>query len=253
MINSIESDIIGSAFYALPIGAQSKIEFKSNELIISCAPGLEEHIHYAEILEFNIYGPGKIVSGGGFVGGGYGAEGALLGIAASAILNAATTKSAIQTFISVITLKGELHFLCKSHEPYILRIGLSRVYAIMRHLDTKKIRDYFENLDSLIQTNSVSQESANKIKSEFSRKHNFLPTHGYLISSINHGFSAYKAGILVDDLLIKYNTIEITTDNDLSNAIKNATEHNCLLIVRNGTLITINCEPGRLGIDGRIV
>ena len=87
---------------------------------------------YFELVEFNITGPGSVTSGGGFVGGGFGVEGAIEGMAIAAILNGLTTKTKIHTFITLITNFGELHLHYDKMEPSVMRVVLASVFQRMR-------------------------------------------------------------------------------------------------------------------------
>jgi S1-C subfamily serine protease len=116
------------------------------------------------------------------------------------------------------------------------------------------VTSHFQKLDTLYKSNIISKEVYDRIKTEFSGRDNYLPKSGYLISSVSHSGTAQKSGVLVGDLLVKYNTKAITSDEDLSNAIKSSTlTGNTILVARNGQLFSLACDPGRLGIDGRIV
>lgn len=92
-------------------------------------------IPYAEIASMDISGPGSVTRGGGFIGGGFGVEGALEGMAVATVLNALTTKTKIHTFISITTNIGELHLHYSGMEPGALRIALSPVVFALRRLD----------------------------------------------------------------------------------------------------------------------
>lgn len=87
---------------------------------------------YFELADFEISGPGTVTTGGGFVGGGFGVEGALQGMGIAAILNGLTTRSKIHTFITLITNFGELHLHYDQMEPSALRVVLASVFQRMR-------------------------------------------------------------------------------------------------------------------------
>ena len=52
---------------------------------------------YSEVEGLEIGGPGLVKTGGGFVGGGFGARGAIEGMAIAAVLNGLTTRTSIKT------------------------------------------------------------------------------------------------------------------------------------------------------------
>lgn len=89
-------------------------------------------ILYAEIEDVEIGGPGLVKSGGGFIGGGFGAVGALEGMAVAAVLNALTTRTTITTVVRVQASKCELFLLWTKATPEQLRIELSRPLGVIR-------------------------------------------------------------------------------------------------------------------------
>jgi hypothetical protein len=68
-------------------------------------------VAYSEIEDVEIGGPGMVRSGGGFVGGGFGAVGALEGMAVASVLNALTNKTKITTIIRAQATTSELFLL----------------------------------------------------------------------------------------------------------------------------------------------
>ncbi|MDA8322600.1 MAG: SHOCT domain-containing protein [Actinomycetota bacterium] len=87
---------------------------------------------YQQIEDLEISGPGKVPSGGGFVGGGFGAAGAIEGIAIAAVLNALTTRTTIKTMLRIQAADCELFLMSSEIEPQPLRIALSRPIARIR-------------------------------------------------------------------------------------------------------------------------
>lgn len=103
---------------------------------------------YVELAELAITGPGKVTTGGGFVGGGFGVEGALEGIALAAVLNALSTRTKINTFITAITNFGEIHLHYAGMEPGALRIALAAVFHRMRQADPVWIAARSKSIDA---------------------------------------------------------------------------------------------------------
>jgi hypothetical protein len=89
-------------------------------------------VPYTEIEDVEIGGPGLVRSGGGFIGGGFGAVGALEGMAVAAVLNALTTKTTITTILRVQGTNCELFLLWTKTTPGQLRIELSRPLGAIR-------------------------------------------------------------------------------------------------------------------------
>jgi hypothetical protein len=75
-----------------------------------------------------------VTSGGGFIGGGFGVEGAIVGIGVASLLNALTTKTNTFTFtfMQLETTDGEVFFHYGAMEPSALRMELSPVFVALR-------------------------------------------------------------------------------------------------------------------------
>lgn len=87
---------------------------------------------YAQIEDVEIGGPGLVKSGGGFVGGGFGARGAIEGMAIAAVLNGLTTRTSITTVMRIQGTGCELFLLHTRVTPEQLRIELSRPLGAIR-------------------------------------------------------------------------------------------------------------------------
>jgi putative oligomerization/nucleic acid binding protein len=89
-------------------------------------------VPYREIEDVEIGGPGLVKAGGGFVGGGFGVEGAVEGMAIAAVLNALTTRTSIKTVMRIQATHCELFLLHTQATPEQLRITLSRPLGAIR-------------------------------------------------------------------------------------------------------------------------
>ena len=89
-------------------------------------------ISYDDILGIQVGGPGAQTTGGGFVGGGTLAEGALIGMGVAALLNALSTTSSITTIVELPLAHGELFLLNSDLEPLEMRILLSPAVTRVR-------------------------------------------------------------------------------------------------------------------------
>ena len=125
---------LGSAEFPFAPGEQVDVLFAQSGVILQ-GKTRSARFSYFELAELEITGPGTVTTGGGFVGGGFGVEGALQGMAISAILNGLTTRSKIHTFITLITNFGELHLHYDKMEPSALRVVLASVFQRMRSCD----------------------------------------------------------------------------------------------------------------------
>lgn len=126
---------LGSAGYPISAGISCHIVFSDTAVAVHANREVSFMVPMLELCSIDITGPGSVTSGGGFIGGGFGVEGALQGMAIAAVLNAVTTKSKIHTFITMITNVGELHFHYSGMEPSALRIALAGTFTTIRKQD----------------------------------------------------------------------------------------------------------------------
>jgi hypothetical protein len=85
-----------------------------------------------ELVGIAVGGPGRVTTGGGFVGGGFGIEGALEGIGVAAILNAVTTKTSVNTLLRITHPNWELILHTSQVAPDDLDLRLSPVLGRLR-------------------------------------------------------------------------------------------------------------------------
>ncbi len=126
---------LGGCSYPLSPGDVAVLEFGNAALSVRLSDGASFSVPYVELSTIDISGPGTTTTGGGFVGGGFGIQGAIEGMAIATVLNALTTKSKIHTFISLTTNIGEIHVHYGGMEPSALRIALAPIYVAIRRLD----------------------------------------------------------------------------------------------------------------------
>ncbi len=94
-------------------------------------------IDYSEVDMLEVTGRGTrtYTTGGGFIGGGFGVQGAIEGMAIAGILNALTQKSTV-VYDTVVNFKaGERQVLMNNYlfEPAFLRVLLAPVYERIRN------------------------------------------------------------------------------------------------------------------------
>ena len=135
-----ECTITGSAGYELVAGDEVALDFGENHLWVLPKDRRPLEIHYVEIVELLINGPGAVTTGGGFFGGGFGVDGALTGIAVATVLNSITSRTKIHTHLSLITNSGELHVHYAKMEPGALRIELASVFTALRRNDSNWVQ-----------------------------------------------------------------------------------------------------------------
>jgi hypothetical protein len=111
------------------------------ELLLHSALGGRCSIDYAAISALEVGGPGATRSGGGFFGGGLGAQGAAEGMLVAAALNLLTTRSRIDTVICLQTDAAELFLHHGETPPDALRMQLSPVFTKLRQLASARSAD----------------------------------------------------------------------------------------------------------------
>lgn len=89
-------------------------------------------VPYSQVEDVEIGGPGLVKAGGGFVGGGFGAAGAVEGMAIAAVLNTLTTRTSIKTVVRIQGTSCELFLLNTTLTPEQLRIAMSRPLGAIR-------------------------------------------------------------------------------------------------------------------------
>jgi hypothetical protein len=87
----------------------------------------------SRLLDFT--GPGKVTSGGGFIGGGFGLKGAAEGMVVASVLNSLTTRATVQTMIQYQAQDLEAFFFHSVETPQQLRIRLSGILGRIRSSD----------------------------------------------------------------------------------------------------------------------
>lgn len=126
--------VLGASGFPFTPGEIISLAFKDHT--VSCrSPARAARFSLLELAELSVTGPGTVVSGGGFIGGGFGVEGALQGMAIAGVLNALSTKKNIHTLVTLTTNFGELHLHYGAMDPGPLRIYLADVFAALRRLN----------------------------------------------------------------------------------------------------------------------
>ena len=126
--------VLGGCGLPLYIGSEVVLRFGHAALDVHAAGDgrMVCQIPAGQLTAIEVGGPGRISTGGGFVGGGFGLSGFLEGAAVASILNAVTTKSQILTLLTVITDEAELHALQTNADPQALRMKLAPVFTRLR-------------------------------------------------------------------------------------------------------------------------
>jgi hypothetical protein len=114
-------------------------------------------VWYSEVEDIEIGGPGLVKSGGGFIGGGFGAAGALEGMAIASVLNALTTRTSITTIVRIQGKSCELFLLHTRSTPEQLRIEMSRALGAIRATRAAAAQDAEANQRSTTPASPVEE------------------------------------------------------------------------------------------------
>jgi len=122
----------------------------------------------ADITDAEISGPGKVTSDLGLMGGGFGTEGALKGMAIATVANLLTTHSNTKTILRLGTKNSELVMLTSQIEPDQARLLLSPIFVQIKSTtaETKSssITDEIQKLHGLKQSGVITEDEFLKLK-----------------------------------------------------------------------------------------
>ena len=80
--------VLGGCGYPFAVGQQLDVLFSAKAIRLqSSEESSVTEIFYPEVVDLAITGPGAVTTGGGFIGGGFGFEGVLQGLAIATVLN----------------------------------------------------------------------------------------------------------------------------------------------------------------------
>ena len=135
-----ECSVLGGHGLPLEVGNIYDLFFGSDELALLDRRDGRVHIRvsYASIQVLDVGGSGAQQSGGGFIGGGFGLEGAVTGMLVGTALNLLTTRTKIDTVICLRTDAAEVHFHTSKHTPSAVQMGLSKVFEALRQLEAAR-------------------------------------------------------------------------------------------------------------------
>lgn len=119
---------------AITPGERYDVRFLEDRLLVFACRRAEvlAEVPYGEVEDVEIGGPGLVKTGGGFVGGGFGATAAIEGMAIATVLNALTTRTSIKTIVRIQGNGCELFLLHTRLTPEQLRIAMSHPLAAIR-------------------------------------------------------------------------------------------------------------------------
>jgi hypothetical protein len=122
-----------------------------------------------ELTELKIEGPGRITSDAGVMGGGFGLEGALIGIGAATLLNVLTTDTTTNTVLYLAWPGAELFLHTSNYSPDEARLALSPAFTkiqSVKNVGGADIASQFERLAALMKSGAINAEEYALAKSK---------------------------------------------------------------------------------------
>jgi hypothetical protein len=111
---------------------------------------------YTDAVALEFSGPGRVTTGGGVWGGGFGLKGAAEGMIVASVLNALTTRTKIHTVIRYLAVNLEAFFFYSKATPDQLRVQLSKVLSFIGPLAPRSAgRDTISELERLAELHSA--------------------------------------------------------------------------------------------------
>ncbi len=128
-------------------------------------------LKFHEVINFEIGGPGKVVTNAGVTGGGFGLEGFIKGAVTAAVINTVTASSSVSTLLKILTKSGEAYFHTSECEPDKLRMILSPLAVLIanRNVNTNNVvglADQLTKLNDLMQAGTISKEDFDVAKNK---------------------------------------------------------------------------------------
>jgi hypothetical protein len=123
--------ILGGSGTALVAGRNCVAVFGKS--IVSLLSGAEKvEVSLNQLTELKINGLGTVTSDAGVIGGGFGPEGAAVGIGVAALLNALTATSTTNTILYLAWPGAEVFLHTSTHTPEETRLRLSHAFTVVQ-------------------------------------------------------------------------------------------------------------------------
>jgi hypothetical protein len=123
--------VLGGYGYPIPLGPPLTVTASAAGFTFQGAAEAVT-VPMANVTAIDVGGPGRTTSGGGFIGGGFGIDGAVTGMLIATALNALTTRTSTLTVVAVIATDGEVWFGYGGAEPAAVRVELSPAFVAVR-------------------------------------------------------------------------------------------------------------------------
>jgi hypothetical protein len=115
--------VVGGRSHGMSLGTRLHLLLLSDRLIMSTDGGASA-TGYDQIKHLETSGRGRITSGGGFIGGGFGLPAAAEGMAIAGVLNSLSTKTQMETFLDIVTAPWHVVLATETMTPHELRLNV---------------------------------------------------------------------------------------------------------------------------------
>lgn len=166
----VEVVILGGAGWEIMTNKKFIISMDASTIYMSDLDLLiDTSININTLKEIDISGPGKVTNNAGVIGGGFGAEGALKGMAVATVINMLSTYSNTKTFIRLGFQSSEVVMLTSQIEPDKARILLSPLFLKINRRSMEQASlgagDEIKKLYELQQNGAITDLEFERLKS----------------------------------------------------------------------------------------
>ncbi len=167
----VEITVLGGAGWESRKDSKCILSLDTASIYISDLKSLiDTTINIEDLREIEVSGPGKVTNNAGVMGGGFGAEGALKGMAIATVINILTTYSNTKTFIRLGFQSSEIVMLTSQLEPDKARILLSPLFLTVSRKTTgtksTSVSGEIEKLYDLKRSGAIADAEFEKLKNQ---------------------------------------------------------------------------------------
>jgi hypothetical protein len=159
--------VVGGNGFAVTVGSTCSATCLPDSLLVVVERGDGDtvKIPFSEMTGLELSGPGRVITGRRFFGGGFGFEGALEGMAIASALSAATRKASVNSLLRIGSIRGEFLFHHGELTPEALRRRFSPAFtgheAAERRRSVPQADDpvgQLERLDALRKSGAITEQ-----------------------------------------------------------------------------------------------
>lgn len=121
--------VVGGYGFGLRSRTYCNVRFEPGRIEIDCDRPQPAVVPYETVTALELGGQGRRTTGGGFIGGGFGAEGIAEGMAVAGVLNTLTTRTTTESLISLKMREWQLILFFDKATPAELRVELAPAFG----------------------------------------------------------------------------------------------------------------------------